>query len=265
MLISASDCANLLGVSATDALLLRLVKSTDAWIKRELFRDLERKTRTEIVRGFGQNCVFLRESPIRAITEVRIDSTGELASSSIVSDLTLFSFDEDEAHDDARLFYRAGTFPIGPRVAKITYEAGWWPFVASGSISSLASVGTTATAQTSSAHGLGTNQQVTITGATPAAYNGTYPVTVTDATHFTYSFAGGTSPATGTITYVPEASDLPSDLAERLIERVAAKYKQGADEEMKSENQGDRSWTKFNETDSRILAALQRYQRVVIV
>jgi len=65
----------------------------------------------------------------------------------------------------------------------------------------LTSSSTTATAVTSAAHGLQVNDYVTITGASPSAYNGTYQVmTVADSTHFTYTFAGGTSPATGTIT-----------------------------------------------------------------
>lgn len=65
----------------------------------------------------------------------------------------------------------------------------------------LTSVTTVATAVTSTNHGLSVNDTVVIAGATPSAYNGTYQVaTVADATHFTYTFAGGTSPATGTIT-----------------------------------------------------------------
>ncbi len=65
----------------------------------------------------------------------------------------------------------------------------------------LTSASTTATATTSGNHGLSVNDTVVIAGASPAAYNGTYQVkTVADATHFTYTFAGGTSPATGTIT-----------------------------------------------------------------
>lgn len=69
------------------------------------------------------------------------------------------------------------------------------------SISALTSVTTTATATTSAAHGLSVNDTVVIAGASPVAYNGSYTVlTVPDTTHFTYTFAGGTSPATGTIT-----------------------------------------------------------------
>lgn len=64
----------------------------------------------------------------------------------------------------------------------------------------LTSASTTATATTTQAHGRIVGDDVIISGATPAAYNGTYTiVTVPSATTFTYTFAGGTSPATGTI------------------------------------------------------------------
>jgi type IV pilus assembly protein PilY1 len=53
-------------------------------------------------------------------------------------------------------------------------------------IVSLTRVGATATATTSAAHGFTTNQNITITGANEAEYNGTYPVTVLSATEFTY-------------------------------------------------------------------------------
>lgn len=66
-------------------------------------------------------------------------------------------------------------------------------------ISSLTSVGTTATATVASTANLTSGQTYPISGATPAAYNGSYVITVTNATTFTYTFAGGTSPATGTI------------------------------------------------------------------
>lgn len=79
------------------------------------------------------------------------------------------------------------------------------------SVTTLTSSGTVATATTSAAHGLSDGQNVTIAGVTPTAafanYNGTFPVTVTGATTFTYVFAGGTSPATGTKTALPEQTD----------------------------------------------------------
>jgi hypothetical protein len=64
-------------------------------------------------------------------------------------------------------------------------------------ISNLTSSGTTCTLVTSSAHGLVTGNQVTITGASPAQYNGTFRITVTNGTTFTYTAlsAPATSPA----------------------------------------------------------------------
>lgn len=64
-------------------------------------------------------------------------------------------------------------------------------------ISNLTSSGTTCTLVTSAAHGLVTGNQVTITGASPAQYNGTFRITVTNGTTFTYTAlsAPATSPA----------------------------------------------------------------------
>lgn len=60
--------------------------------------------------------------------------------------------------------------------------------------------GSVATATTASAHGLATGDASTVSGATQAAYNGTFIVTVTDATHFTYAVSGSpATPATGSI------------------------------------------------------------------
>jgi hypothetical protein len=69
-------------------------------------------------------------------------------------------------------------------------------------ISSLTSASTTATVTTATAHGLVTDNRVTISGATEAPYNGTFKITVTGATTFTYTMASSTtSPATGTPVY----------------------------------------------------------------
>jgi hypothetical protein len=54
---------------------------------------------------------------------------------------------------------------------------------------------------TMTSHGGSDGQNVTIRGASPAVFNGTFPITVTGANTFTYLFYGSaTSPATGTIT-----------------------------------------------------------------
>lgn len=56
-------------------------------------------------------------------------------------------------------------------------------------ISSITFVTTTATLTTATSHGLSTGAVVTITGASPAAYNGTFSITVTGSTTFTYTMA----------------------------------------------------------------------------
>lgn len=57
------------------------------------------------------------------------------------------------------------------------------------SISSITFVSTLATLTTATAHGLASGDTVIITGATPAAYNGTFVIAVTGATTFTYTMA----------------------------------------------------------------------------
>jgi hypothetical protein len=56
-------------------------------------------------------------------------------------------------------------------------------------ISTITRVGTTATLTTASSHGLTTGKQVSITGCTPAEYNGVYTITVVNSTSFTYTMA----------------------------------------------------------------------------
>lgn len=60
-------------------------------------------------------------------------------------------------------------------------------------ISTITHTGTTANVTTASAHNLVTGNRVTITGATPADYNGTYVITRTGANTFSYVMA--TTPA----------------------------------------------------------------------
>lgn len=72
-------------------------------------------------------------------------------------------------------------------------------YAESKTLTSLTSSGTVATA-TLNNHGLSVDRWVQIAGASPAAYNGWFKVTAVTANTFTYTFAGGTSPATGTIT-----------------------------------------------------------------
>ncbi|MCW3678217.1 hypothetical protein [Burkholderia cenocepacia] len=90
--------------------------------------------------------------------------------------------------------------------APLLYDGTIWRHIRSAvpqTITSITASGTTATLTTALAHGLSTGDQVTITGATPGAFNGTYTVTVTGPTTFTYTMLtapGGNATVVGTYT-----------------------------------------------------------------
>jgi hypothetical protein len=82
----------------------------------------------------------------------------------------------------------------------LIYDGSFWAYMATTStaqtISSITRGGTgnlTATLTTAAPHGLITGNRVTITGATPTQFNGTYAITKTGASTFTYTMA--TAPA----------------------------------------------------------------------
>lgn len=86
--------------------------------------------------------------------------------------------------------------------ATMVYDGTRWFKLASTStaqtIGTITHSGTTATLTTLTAHGLATGNLVTVSGASPTEYNGTYVITVTGATTFTYEMAS--APATNAIT-----------------------------------------------------------------
>ena len=73
------------------------------------------------------------------------------------------------------------------------YDGTSWFYVATTitaqTISTITHVGAVATLTTASAHGLVSKNRVTISGATSSEYNGTYVITVTGPTTFTYTMA----------------------------------------------------------------------------
>jgi len=81
----------------------------------------------------------------------------------------------------------------------------------SASITNLEYSGLTATATTASAHGLASNIDVTISGATETNYNGVYTITVLTSTTFSYelSIAPSASPATGTPSFTVDMASVP--------------------------------------------------------
>jgi hypothetical protein len=79
----------------------------------------------------------------------------------------------------------------------MVYDGSNWFYIATTTtaqtISSITHVGNVATLTTASPHGLITGNRVTISGATASDYNGTYVITKTGASTFTYTMA--TTPA----------------------------------------------------------------------
>jgi hypothetical protein len=76
-------------------------------------------------------------------------------------------------------------------------------------ISSITNVGTTATLTTAAPHGLSTGNWVVLTGQTPAAYAGTFRITITGPSTFTYTMLsnpGGPATVVGTYSVVPTVS-----------------------------------------------------------
>lgn len=91
--------------------------------------------------------------------------------------------------------------------AALIYDGTTWvkyaPISTAQTISNLTSSGTTCTLTTSAPHGLVTGNQVTVTGASPAEYNGTFRITVISGLIFTYTAltAPATTPASPLGTY----------------------------------------------------------------
>ena len=89
--------------------------------------------------------------------------------------------------------------PTSPTVGMIRFNSDTNQYegnkiVTGQGITSITFVTSTATLTTNSPHGLSTNDYVTVVGASPAQYNGTYSITVTGASTFTYVMAS--TPAT---------------------------------------------------------------------
>jgi len=91
----------------------------------------------------------------------------------------------------------------GPSASGYFVEsAGGWNACFGRVVNSISNSGTTATLTTGFNHYLSTGASVTITGATPSAYNGTFTITVTTPAKFTYTMGSnpGSSDTTASAT-----------------------------------------------------------------
>jgi hypothetical protein len=102
--------------------------------------------------------------------------------------------------------YAAGTPYTG---ASLVGQFGVYPTSGSVSITAASESSTTVTITTGAAHGFQTGEFILISGVTPAGYNGTFQITVTDATHFTYTDTAGLAGGTAFGTAIPTLGLLP--------------------------------------------------------
>lgn len=87
------------------------------------------------------------------------------------------------------------------------------PFYLTKTVTTLTRSSTTATVTTSTNHGFSTGDSIVIIGASPSGYNGTFTITSTGLTTFTYTVPNTLStPATGTITANKEVPYTASNL-----------------------------------------------------
>jgi hypothetical protein len=102
---------------------------------------------------------------------------------------------------------------------------GWgntFPAAFNTTVTSITSVGLVATVTTSVPHLLKTGMYVVVAGWTPAGYNGTYQITVTGGSTFTYALAGvlGVTTVVGTVT--PQVNFAITGVDPTLFANVAA-------------------------------------------
>jgi len=104
---------------------------------------------------------------------------------------------DDNCHNAGTL--GSGSEPLNPRTPLA--GANTPTSTVGTSVSAASWSGNVAVITTSAAHGQSTAQQVVISGITPSSYNGTYRISVIDATHFAYSLASnpGTYVSGGTV------------------------------------------------------------------
>ncbi len=140
------------------------------------------------------------------------------------------------------------------------------------SVTTLTSSGTTATATTTAEHGLATGETTFIAGADQTDYNGTFIVTVTSTTVFTYTMLAdpATDTATGTITttkatvwlehrIVTPTYALLTDTTPRRLESYLA-YRASVDW-YRGEGQEDKANSRLGIAEGQLLNEIERLER----
>lgn len=101
---------------------IRLINAVSSRINGMTMRKLASRTYTnQILDGTGGETLVLPQYPVTAISAIRVDSSREFGSS------TILDSDDYDWDEDSGIVYIWGATPAAPRCVKITYTAGLTP------------------------------------------------------------------------------------------------------------------------------------------
>lgn len=125
-LVTPDEVASLIGnIDASDANLVRLTDAVCAEAVRYCARKFFYGTdRVEICRGYGDDRIFLSDSPIAQLTEVRVDANRVFGDDTIV---TISQFMVSAGYDDPRIWWPGNLFPDGNGVVQVKWSGGYYP------------------------------------------------------------------------------------------------------------------------------------------
>ena len=188
MIIDHIEAATLIGGSTNDAdpRFRSVVFAANKEIEDECRRQFTNALRTEYPRSFAWRDVWLKETPVRSITEIRYDISGAFGDGTIV-DPASYSYD---ANSGLLRF----VFPIaeGSRLLKVTYQGGYDP---------------------------------------------------------------------RDVTKPPTELEIPEDLRQLVVRRIARQWNHGPGEKMQSESIGSYSYTRQSGIDPDDARAIRKYRR----
>jgi hypothetical protein len=128
-IVTVEEVAQILGdVPPDDANLTRLVDAVCAEasrychpLGRNFFYAVDR---VDVVRGWGQDRVFLPNAPIMTLTEVRVDSSREFGDSTIIP---ISQFVIHAGYEDPRIWWPGYCFPDGVGTVQVKWTGGYYP------------------------------------------------------------------------------------------------------------------------------------------
>ena len=155
-------------------------------------------------------------------------STGIYDSSASGAAVLTISGISSDKHQHVNFGTAGGNFLVTCSGAELpyVYNGSAWGNIGAAAfntaVTSVTSVGTTATVTMTVAHGLKTGMPVVMAGFTPAGYNGTYVITVTGANTFTYTLSGALGVVTVIGTATPSVNFAITGVNPALFIHVAA-------------------------------------------